>query len=61
MAVDITEVIGTLVHITPNHTHYELADLCAMYSDIVFVETGVGSTTLWSQLLVDHDTRIMMT
>ena len=34
-----------------------------MYSDIVFVEKpGVGSTTLWSQLLVDHhDTRIMMT
>ena len=48
---------------TPNHTHYELADVCALYADIVFVEKpGVGSATLWSQLLVDHhDTRIMMT
>ena len=48
---------------TPNHTHYELADLCAMYSDIVFVEKpGVENTAMWSQLLTDHhDTRIMMT
>ena len=48
---------------TPNHTHYDIADLCALYSDIVFVEKpGVGSAGLWSQLLADHhDTRIMMT
>ena len=48
---------------TPNHTHYGIADLCAMYSDIVFVEKpGVENTAMWSQLLTDHhDTRIMMT
>ena len=47
---------------TPNYTHYELADTCAMYSDIVFVEKpGVSSMMMWSQLLADHpDTRIMM-
>ena len=48
---------------TPNHTHYELADMCANYCDIVFVEKpGVGSAETWRQLLADHpSTRIMMT
>ena len=48
---------------TPNYTHYDLADLCANFSKIVFVEKpGVNSTGLWSQLLADHpNTRIMMT
>jgi len=48
---------------TPNHTHYQLADLCANFCDIVFVEKpGVDDPELWEELLADHpDTRIMMT
>jgi predicted dehydrogenase len=47
---------------TPNHTHYELADTCALYSHIVFVEKpGVANAEQWTKLLDDHpDTRIMM-
>jgi predicted dehydrogenase len=48
---------------TPNHTHYPLADLCANFCDIVFVEKpGVEDPELWEELLADHpNTRIMMT
>jgi len=48
---------------TPNHTHYQLADLCANFCDIVFVEKpGVDNWKLWEELLDDHPaTRIMMT
>jgi len=48
---------------TPNHTHYPLADLCANFCDIVFVEKpGVDDPELWEELLTDHpNTRIMMT
>ena len=48
---------------TPNYTHYPLADLCANFCDIVFVEKpGVDDPELWEELLADHPTtRIMMT
>jgi len=52
-----------ICHITtPNHTHYPLADLCANFCDIVFVEKpGVDDAELWQQLLDDHPTtRIAM-
>ena len=35
-----------------NHTHYQLADLCALYADIVFVEKpGVENTAMWSRVV----------
>ena len=51
------------VHITtPNHTHFDLADTLANYTDIVFVEKpGVKDAQQWATLLNNNnDTRIMM-
>lgn len=62
---DINSVVDAfdVAHIcTPNFTHYELADIAAKRSSIVFVEKpGVANSEQWQQLLDNNpSTRITM-
>ena len=61
---DIPTPSFDIAHIcTPNFTHFELANIAAKVSKIVFVEKpGVANSNQWQQLLNNNPTtRIMMT